>query len=296
MRLRNYSHKAIKAYKTVYVLLLEHRVATLFTKIGSLVNTSPSNGRECHSAKYLSSLLTIIIFLLLGCERDMVPLFQEAQPHWNNTRGPFLKTRWGQDGSYAAFSPKHEALGCWSVAFAQTLAYHRLPPKGEIVYNTHGGISINERLDSLVNWDRIVPSIGEERQANDTMQIAQYCYQAAVVVQKDFGRGEYMDISIVPREVSEHYRCRVDHVNTNIAERVKTEMLAGRPVVVYFNDILDIGIVRNGHAAVIDGYVEDQGRVMVHINFGWKGASDGWYDYAIVAKERDLQYIFTLVP
>jgi hypothetical protein len=67
-------------------------------------------------------------------------------------------------------------------------------------------------------------------------------------------------------------------------------------VIAYFNDILGIGIVRNGHAAVIDGYAEDEGGILVHVNLGWYGASDGWYVYSALAKERDLRYCFTVEP
>ncbi len=69
-----------------------------------------------------------------------------------------------------------------------------------------------------------------------------------------------------------------------------------RPLVAYFDDILGIKIVRNGHAAVLDGAAENDGRMLVHVNLGWGGASDGWYDFEKLGRERELQYVFRVLP
>lgn len=233
--------------------------------------------------------------LLAGCEKDLVPSFQEARPSWTNTHDPLLRTNWGQDGPYAALSPNHADLGCWSVAFAQVLAYHHLLPRGVVSYSTRNGTKINEKLNRTISWDHLVPSIDSLTREEDSVQTVLYCYQSAVVVQKDFGRGEYMDISAAPREVSDHYGCKVTRIDSGLRERIKREVFADRPVIAYFDDILDIDIVRNGHAAVIDGYAEEGERAFVHLNVGWKGAADGWYEFSGLAHDRDLRYIFAEV-
>jgi len=245
---------------------------------------------------WLSAFLVTMMCLLAGCEKDLVPSFSQAQPHWRNIHGPFVLTQWGQEGPYASLTPRHEALGCWSVAFAQVLAYHHLQPRGQVSYKTRNGTVINENLDAPVDWDRVVRSIKPETPAEDSLETARYCYRSAVVVQKDFGRGEYMDVSIVPKEVSEHYGCAVKRVESDLVQTVKSELSARRPVVAYFDDILDIGVVRNGHAAIFDGVAEDKGRVVVHVNFGWGNASDGWYDFNSLAQDRELRYVFVIAP
>ena len=66
------------------------------------------------------------------------------------------------------------------------------------------------------------------------------------------------------------------------------------PVIAYFNDILAIKLVRNGHAVVIYGIATDHGEAFVHVNFGWCGVSDGWYNYKTLSAQRRLLFIFTL--
>jgi hypothetical protein len=47
---------------------------------------------------------------------------------------------------------------------------------------------------------------------------------------------------------------------------------------------------------VFDGTAENNDRMFVHVNLGWGGASDGWYDFEKLARERELQYVFRIAP
>ncbi len=242
------------------------------------------------------NVLLLISPLLFGCEKDLIPSSREAQPTWTSVHGPLVATRWSQEGAYAALTPKRQALGCWSVAFAQVVAFHRLTPGGTVHYTTRGGIEINESLSPPVQWERVVPEILPQTPPESARETARFCYYLALIVQKDFGREEYVDIARVPEEVAEHCGCRVRKVESGFNDLVVAELRANRPVVAYFNDILDINIVRNGHAAVIDGTAENDGHLMVHLNFGWGGASDGWYDFVTLSRERDLRAVYLLSP
>ncbi len=233
--------------------------------------------------------------LLGGLEKELVPAYTKPQAGWQDVREPLIRTRWKQDGPYAALSPRHELLGCWSVAFAQVLAHHRLQPGGRVRYRTHAGLAIDEALGQPVAWHRI-QTIGSGTSAEASLETARYLYAAAVVVQKDFGRGEYMDVSRIPGEITEHYGARVQRIDSSIPGAVTSELAAARPLVAYFDDILSIHLVRNGHAAVLDGAATENGRLLVHVNFGWGGASDGWYVLGDLARERKLLYVFRIVP
>jgi hypothetical protein len=249
-------------------------------------------------------LLTLLIAVGLivgwclqgGLEKKLIAAYSEPQPHWHQLRAPLIRTQWKQDGPYAALVPGHELLGCWSVAFAQVLAFHRLQPKGRVSYRTRRGISIDAVIDEPVNWDRVLSAIGSDTPPETSSETARYCFDAAVVVQKDFGSGEYKDIGRVPCEVAEHYGCQVERVESGLADTMRSELRAARPLIAYFNDILCVGIVRTGHAAVLDGMAEENGRLLAHVNFGWGGASDGWYDFEKLAQDRDLRYVFRVVP
>jgi hypothetical protein len=65
---------------------------------------------------------------------------------------------------------------------------------------------------------------------------------------------------------------------------------------VVFAQVLAIKLVRNGHAVVFDGTAEENNDLYVHVNFGWGGKSDGWFDIKSLANQRELLYIFTVIP
>lgn len=243
-------------------------------------------------------LLFLLVFRFIltgGLEKKLVPSFTETQTDWNNVHEPLLRTHWKQDSIYAKYTPRNELLGCWSVAFAQVLAFHRLQPSGKVNYTTHGGITIDQTVIP-VNWDKIVSTVNRETQEENSDETARYCYQTSIIIQKDFGQGDYMDISVVPQEISEHFNCIVKRIDLDLINGIINEIHSNRPIVAYFNDILSIKIVRNGHAAVLDGIAQENDDILVHVNFGWGGDSDGWYNYKTLSNQRKLLYIFTIRP
>jgi hypothetical protein len=243
-------------------------------------------------------LTSIVLFVRFidrgGFEKDLIPDYCEVQAGWRNIYGPFVKTQWKQDGQYAMFAPGHDLLGCWSVAFAQVLAFHHLRPSGDVKYTTTGGALIDIKFNEHGYLDSLANSITPETPAEQSQAIAEYCYAVAVVVQKDFGIGDYMDVSVIPAEVTDHFKCRVDKFDSDLRNKIISEGKAARPVVAYFDDILGIRVVRNGHAMVIDGTADVNGRTFVHVNVGWGGKEDGWYNYDTLARGRKLLYIFTI--
>lgn len=70
---------------------------------------------------------------------------------------------------------------------------------------------------------------------------------------------------------------------------VMTEINANRPLMFYFDNGKDFG-----HAAVIDGYTQEKNSFLVHLNMGWGGLHDGWYDlfHRIIGVRDDLQTRF----
>lgn len=231
-----------------------------------------------------------------GFEKELIPDYTESQQQWTDIHGPYIKTSWKQDSAYAAFTPDNELLGCWSVAFAQVLAFHKLAPAGKVNYITQNGKIIDQEFNIPVRWDWIRPSIKSSTSPEVSEEIANYCFNVAAVVQKDFGIGDYKDISIIPDEVSDHFRCVVKKADSDLQNKIRSEIHSGRPVVVYFDDILALKIVRNGHAAVFDGSAEAGNDMYIHVNFGWGGESDGWFKYNTLVHQRELLYIFTVMP
>jgi hypothetical protein len=203
---------------------------------------------------------------------------------------PLIKTTWHQSGrDYALFSPDNQSLGCWSIAMAQILFYHGLVPSGQTsyagrkkgsqtVYANFNNPSVNLRNVSL-RLDRSTPDINK-------IETARYLWYAALVTGKDFGTDNYIGNTDVRRaRWSEHYpvatnRIQYPESNMNkIEEYIIAELTQRRPLILYIEGAAGGEHTEAGaHALVIDGIRKDANQTLVHLNFGWGGRADGWYD------------------
>jgi len=200
--------------------------------------------------------------------------------------GPLIKTRWDQTGLYASKSPvirgQHVRVGCWSTAIGQIINFHRLEPYGKVRYVCRNGIVIENDLDARVyNWSRMSVCLTNTSPKEEVEEVSTLLYDVATVIQKDFDTDTYViDETKMVLELQEHFRCYAEAVSTNnIGRRIKDyiaqELDARRPCMLYMEDIKRT----TGHAVVIDGWRRDGNTFLVHLNMGWEGKDDGWYDF-----------------
>jgi hypothetical protein len=215
--------------------------------------------------------------------------------------GPLLGTSWKQRDAYAAFTPEsspgmHERLGCWSVAFAQILYHHRLEPNGIESYESSNYGLISENFDDPdVNMALVLPRILADSPSDASAETARYLYYAAIVVHKDFGTGDYIGNSDVRRaSVEAHYGVDTERMRypessrASIEAFIRKELAAGRPLLLYSESTASYEEGQS-HALVIDGVDGTGNSLKVHLNFGWEGVSDGWYDFwAPISSEYGL--------
>jgi hypothetical protein len=213
-----------------------------------------------------------------------------------------LATTWHQIEDYAVSAPGGEIVGCWATAIAQISHYHRLSPRGHMEYTTTSGIQIREDLGSVpFRFDRILPRIDSGSLPESAQETARYIYEVAVAIQKDFGADGVMDHEGfmgrlhdnlgATAVLHEFTKTKFLESRKEVSNLLKLELDEGRPLMLYFDNGKDWG-----HAAVVDGYVEDGDRLLVHLNMGWEGRDDGWYDpfEKIMGVRDDLQNRFLL--
>jgi hypothetical protein len=220
---------------------------------------------------------------------------------------PFLlQTTWHQAGDYAQFIPTGEIAGCWSTALAQIAHYHRLNPTGSVRYETSSGLTVSIDLNAYhFRHGQFAPRIDRDTPAATKEQIATYIYYVAGVIHKDFAGDGYLDHDTFIDRLEDHLQCAAEfheydkdaylRDEAGIRSLVAREIDDSRPMMLYFDNGKDFG-----HAAVIDGYTEVDGAFLVHLNMGWGGRHDGWYDLfdRIAGVRDDLQtrFLITIDP
>jgi len=215
---------------------------------------------------------------------------------------PLLETTWGQDTPYNDLCPSERdnannkyPTGCVATAMAQVMYYHKYPEKGigKVIYSFQDRILEADFNNTTYLWVNMLPSYTKGNYTDESalavstlmyhcgasikMQYntggsGAYTYNAATALRQNFGYHKNLQI---------HYR---DYYTTKEwMNLIYNELQAGRPLIYSGTD------ERNGgHCFVLDGYDAED---FVHVNWGWDGKNDGYYDITLL---NPASYQFSL--
>ena len=217
-----------------------------------------------------------------------------------------IKTSWHQIGDYAKYVEYDTDVGCWATAIAQISYYHQFNPSGEIEYVTTKGKKISVDLDDYsFQYNQFVPKLDDHSNSIAKEQIAKYIFYIAALIYTDFGSHGYLEHETMVSRLKKYLNCEVEfHEYTKqkylsnqawIQKLIKQEIDNQRPLMIYFDNGKDFG-----HAAVLDGYIEEEDQFLIHLNMGWGGRHDGWYNAfeKFIGVRDDLQnrFLTTFAP
>lgn len=199
---------------------------------------------------------------------------------------------WNQETPYNKMCPKYEdselsVTGCVATAMAQVMMYYKYPKelKADIpAYTTAtnklkvNAISKGEEYD----WDNMLPTYTEGKyNTTQADAVAKLMFHCGAAVQMDYGPSS--GALVRPEDMSTYFGYDADLLQEvyrsvyTLAEWKKIldrELEAKRPII--------YGGVRSyerGHQFVCDG---SDGEGLYHINWGWSGDSDGYFDITLL--------------
>ena len=199
---------------------------------------------------------------------------------------------WNQETPYNKMCPKYEGselsvTGCVATAMAQVMMYYKYPKelKADIpAYTTAtnklkvNAISKGEKYD----WDNMLPTYTEgEYNTTQADAVAKLMFHCGAAVQMDYG--DSSGALLRPEDMSTYFGYDADLLQEvyrsvyTLAEWKKIldrELEAKRPIIYG-------GVASNedGHQFVCDG---SDGEGLYHINWGWSGDSDGYFDITLL--------------
>lgn len=202
---------------------------------------------------------------------------------------------WNEDPPYNKMCPKYKGselsvTGCVATAMAQVMMYYKYPKelKADIpAYTTAtnklkvNAISKGEKYD----WDNMLPTYTEgEYNTTQADAVAKLMFHCGAAVQMDYG--DSSGALVRPEDMSTYFGYDADLLQEvyrsfyTLAEWKKIldrELEAKRP-------ILYGGVAANedGHQFVCDG---SDGEGLYHINWGWPGDYDGYFDITLLDPE-----------
>lgn len=217
---------------------------------------------------------------------------------------PLLKSDWAQGAPFDNMTPtytttnrwtgttvtRHCPVGCVATALAQIMHYWKYPEvgQGEIKrktfidkdsVNANFGETHYDWANMLDHYDNTTSSY-TDAQINAVATLSYHAGVAVGMIYQQSGSSAMPSGSLATSMVnyfrydkdSIHYVTRSDYNKNEWMEMIYHELSLGRPVFYTGkSQNAQLGV----HAFVIDGYDSDG---KVHINWGWRGIDDGYYD------------------
>ena len=172
--------------------------------------------------------------------------------------------KWNQDWPFNAYVPmfdgtNHSATGCVATAMAQVMMYHRWPDvlKADIPAYTTSTYNLNVEgiaAGEKINWDNMLPQYLEGQYYDENV---------AYTMTHFFGYDPHTTMAVG----------RAGVTLEQWVDAIDNDLQAQRPILYcgYSSD--------GGHQFVLDGA---DGRGLYHVNWGWGGYQDGYFDISIL--------------
>lgn len=195
---------------------------------------------------------------------------------------PLMSTQWDQGAPYNAACPTYNGeptlTGCTATALAQVMCYTRWPEGDCTPIPAYTSSSYRIKMPELpavtFNWDAMTNNASDE--------VARLMLYAGQSVKSDYTvNATAGSFTMIPEALMQHYGydknvrylARSNYSIDEWDEILYTELAAGRPVL-YSGFTVSVG-----HAFVCDGY---DGNGLYHINWGWSGMYDGYYEISVL--------------
>lgn len=232
----------------------------------------------------------------LEAEEDAKPSLFSSHPE---SVSPLLTTMWGQGKPYNQYCPEGTVVGCVATAAVQVMKYYAWPSKGKgMVTTLYNGSNLTVDLNnSTYAWDQMKDNLYDNLDSPEASDaVARISYDFGVAAKLNYGqetggsnacalRALYTYFSYDGTDMQFLFR---DWFSTEEwMDMLKSELAAGHPVLYDGSSYLPDGS-QTGHAFVLDGYDEIG---YVHVNWGWDGYADGYYDIALLNPDH---YTFNL--
>lgn len=214
---------------------------------------------------------------------------------------PMVTTKWNQSEPFNGLLANNYVTGCVATSIAQIMKYHNWPDQGVGVLEHYGNLSGEyERIDLSTytyDWDNMLDEYNYtwDSENNQVPDFTDEQAKAVATLMRDCGYAVDMSYTAegsgavtaklagaLPKyfkySPGMKFHPRNIYSQEKWTEMIRTELEAGRPIN-YSGTSSGDGV---GHSFVCDGINADD---LLHINWGWGGMYDGFFDMDVMAPE-----------
>lgn len=227
-----------------------------------------------------------------------------------------VESKWSQSGAYIGgnylnvwnySTPNHYPCGCVATAMAQLMRFHQFPVEGvgeqsATIYvdgtsetrDLLGGDGVGGAYD----WSSMVLVTGSSTTTTQRQAIGALTHDAGVSVNMSYtSSGSGADTSYAANRLKNVFGyanaiANRDYSYNNFSGQfdvpINSNLDAGLPVL--------LGITGDGgHAIVCDGYGFQNDTPYHHLNMGWAGTGDVWYNLPIIETIYSFDTLYKLI-
>ena len=199
------------------------------------------------------------------------------------TIGPLVSCKWGQESPYNYLTPNKYYSGCVATAMSQVMYYYKFPAHGygsgapaspttgtlDFTTSTYDWANMRDTYTTMTSAQRIAVAT-LMRDAGYAVRM-QYASTGSGAYSFDIPEAMVCNFNYDPKTIINYMR---DTWSTSgWSALIRSELEAGRPI------IYSAQSPNGGHCFVCDGI---DGRDFLHINWGWDGDYDGFFDMSIL--------------
>ncbi len=199
--------------------------------------------------------------------------------------GPLIETHWNQgvQGGYNVFNyytPNHYSCGCVALAMAQLLKYYDWPPvgTGSHSYYENGRYHYVNFSSTYYQWGLMLYTYSWGSRSANRKAAGKLTYHCGVAVDMEYGyNGSTASTQDVPNALYSYFRHSGVYVyrsSSSFWSRLNDNLLDRRPTQLSIKSSSGVG-----HSINVDGIRYNYGgQKYYHLNMGWGGSGDAWYD------------------
>ncbi len=209
---------------------------------------------------------------------------------------PLIETRWQQEAPFNNDVQKDDKgkpylVGCVAITMTQIMRYYKYPAvgKGSNSYSMNGETLSADFSASPYQWDKMLPVYDKGKYTDEEAKaVSELMRQVGISVNMDYKPGFSSSYTMSAQNALINYfgynpdmnrYTRNYYSEQEWMDMVYKKLSEKRSIYYSGND----SKWENGHAFVIDGY-NAEGKV--HVNWGWGGYQDGFFDIGILTPAR----------
>lgn len=223
---------------------------------------------------------------------------------------PLIASRWGQTsvaGRYCFnyYTPNHYPCGCVATALAQLMRYHQWPSSRTGIGVRQFQIIVDDAFQQAstrggdgnggpYRWPLMLDAPNAGATAEQLEAIGAICYDAGIASEMEYtaqGSGTtlpqagtaLLDTFLFANAIEAWNRN--ENIGRGLDGIVNPNLDADSPV------MLGISSGQNGHAVICDGYGYNAATLYHHLNMGWLGTEDAWYNLPAINSNPSFDVI-----